>query len=422
MKRPRHPEAGFALLFVYAMAATVAIMLLLELPSAAFEAQRDREQLLIDRGEQYSRAIQLYVRKFNRYPADFDALDNTQNIRFLRHRYEDPLTGKEEWRLIHVGPGGVFTDSLLYTKKQDPNQAAKQTFITELPMVQDPASGSGGVNIATRRNGSGGSNPNDPNSPLPGQPVPVLPGQQTPLPGQSPYPGSQTTMPGFPGTVLPGQSGQLPGPTQTQPIPGGLPPGVQLPPGTQLPPGVQLPNQPGTTSTATSLINQLLTTPRPSGLGGLNTTGTPQTTVDAFGNPVAGTATSSLQTPAGSTGQPVAAQPVAGQAVGGGIAGIASKVEQEGIKRYRDRKLYNEWEFVYDITKDSGRAGAPGQQQQPGAAAGTAAAAAGANPAGAAAPASPAPAAPAAPGSASTDSTSGSISVFPSLGQAPTQP
>ena len=56
-------------------------------PSVTFEAQRDKEQLLIDRGEQYSRAINLYVRKFNKYPADFDALDNTQNIRFLRHHY-----------------------------------------------------------------------------------------------------------------------------------------------------------------------------------------------------------------------------------------------------------------------------------------------------------------------------------------------
>ena len=230
MKHPRHPEAGFALLFVFAMAATVAITLLIQLPSAAFEAQRDHEQLLIDRGEQYSRAIQLYVRKFNRYPADFDGLDNTQNMRFLRHRYQDPLTGKDEWRLIHVGPGGVFTDSVLYNKKQDPNQAGKQSFITELPMVTDPATGTAGVNIATRRNAPGTSNPGDPNSLMPGQPVSVMPGQPSSF-------GGQPTSPGFPGTVLPGQSGQFPDPNQMQQIPGGLPPGVQLPPGTQLPPG-----------------------------------------------------------------------------------------------------------------------------------------------------------------------------------------
>src|SRR5438552_12767054 len=107
IKRHRKSEAGFALLFIYAMAATVAIMLYMELPRVAFEAQRDKEQLLIDRGEQYSRAIGLYVRKFNRYPADFEALESTQNLRFLRRRYVDPMTGKQEWRIIHVGPGGV---------------------------------------------------------------------------------------------------------------------------------------------------------------------------------------------------------------------------------------------------------------------------------------------------------------------------
>ena len=27
------------------------------------------------------------------------------------------MTGKDEWRLIHVGPGGVFTDSLINQSK-----------------------------------------------------------------------------------------------------------------------------------------------------------------------------------------------------------------------------------------------------------------------------------------------------------------
>ena len=121
-KKRANPESGFAVLFIYAMAATVAIMLYMELPRVAFEAQRDKEQLLIDRGEQYSRAVTLYVRKFNRYPADFDALQNTQNLRFLRHKYIDPMTGKDDWRIIHVGPGGVFTDSLVYGKKKDGKQ------------------------------------------------------------------------------------------------------------------------------------------------------------------------------------------------------------------------------------------------------------------------------------------------------------
>jgi hypothetical protein len=41
--------------------------------------------------------------------------------------------------------------------------------------------------------------------------------------------------------------------------------------------------------------------------------------------------------------------------IGGGIAGVASKREQEGIKIYNTKKKYNEWEFVYDVTKDKTR-------------------------------------------------------------------
>jgi hypothetical protein len=367
-------EAGFALLFVYAMAATVAVMLLMQLPSAAFEAQRDREQLLIDRGEQYSRGVQLYVRKFNRYPTDMDALESTQNQHFLRHRYTDPLTGRDEWRLIHVGPGGVFTDSLLYTKKKDPNATEKQTFITELPSTAPDPTGAAGVNLATRR----GANPNDPNGQSSGQPGMPVQGQQGQgIPGQ--------VLPGmsYPGQTNPGQvTGQFGNPNQQQQqqqiLPGGLPPGVQLPPGTQLPPGVQLPGQAGGApgGAAANLINQLLTTPRPGGLGGLGGVGGQQPAVDQFGNPT-------QQNPAqgGIPGQQPGQQPIGGlqqpgqqqqqqvgqaqvgQTIGGGIAGVASKVEQEGIKRYRDRSLYNEWEFVYDITKDTSRPGGAAQQQ-----------------------------------------------------------
>jgi len=60
-RRRPNPESGYALLMILAMAAVVAITLYTQLPKVAFEAQRDKEQRLIDRGEQYSRAIQLFV-------------------------------------------------------------------------------------------------------------------------------------------------------------------------------------------------------------------------------------------------------------------------------------------------------------------------------------------------------------------------
>src|ERR1017187_9882864 len=133
--RHKNPESGYALLFVYLMAAIVALMLYSQVPRIAFEAQRDKEQLLIDRGQQYTRAVQLYVRKFQRFPADMNALENTQNIRFLRKQYVDPMTGKNEWRLIHVGPGGVFTDSLTHAPKKADQSGLDQNFITVLQPV-----------------------------------------------------------------------------------------------------------------------------------------------------------------------------------------------------------------------------------------------------------------------------------------------
>src|ERR1035438_1574825 len=83
------------------------------MPRVAFESQRVREQTLVDRGMQYRRAIQLFYRKFGRYPASMDDLETTNNVRFLRHKYKDPLTGKDDWRIIHMGPGGILTDSLV---------------------------------------------------------------------------------------------------------------------------------------------------------------------------------------------------------------------------------------------------------------------------------------------------------------------
>ena len=60
--RMRHGhESGFALLLVFLMAAIIAISLYMEIPRVAFETQRQKEQLLMERGEQYKRAIKLFV-------------------------------------------------------------------------------------------------------------------------------------------------------------------------------------------------------------------------------------------------------------------------------------------------------------------------------------------------------------------------
>jgi type II secretory pathway pseudopilin PulG len=72
-------------------------------PAIGTQIKRDREEELVRRAKQYTRAIQLYYRKFGRFPASVEQLENTNNIRFLRRKYIDPVTGKDEWRLIRFG-------------------------------------------------------------------------------------------------------------------------------------------------------------------------------------------------------------------------------------------------------------------------------------------------------------------------------
>ena len=70
----------------------------------ARQLQREKEIESQHRMQQYVRAIQLYQRKFpGQYPASIKVLENTNNVRFLRHVYVDPLTGKADYKLIHQG-------------------------------------------------------------------------------------------------------------------------------------------------------------------------------------------------------------------------------------------------------------------------------------------------------------------------------
>ena len=76
-------------------------------PSITFEIKRDREEEMIHRGVQYSRAIRAYYKKFGRYPTKIEDLESTNNLRFLRKRYKDPLNCKndkcQDFKLLHFG-------------------------------------------------------------------------------------------------------------------------------------------------------------------------------------------------------------------------------------------------------------------------------------------------------------------------------
>src|SRR6202166_686393 len=102
---PRH-EQGYVLLAMLLVVAMMAITATIALPAISFEIRRDRELEMVHRGVQYSRAIRAYYKKFGRYPTRLEDLDNTNNLRYLRKHFKDPVTGKD-FKLLHYGDPGV---------------------------------------------------------------------------------------------------------------------------------------------------------------------------------------------------------------------------------------------------------------------------------------------------------------------------
>jgi type II secretory pathway pseudopilin PulG len=96
-------ERGYILLALLLFVALLSIGIMTSIERIDFQIKRDREEEMIHRGVQYSRAIRHYFKKFGRYPTRMEDLENTNNMRFLRKRYKDPITGKP-FKLLH------FTD------------------------------------------------------------------------------------------------------------------------------------------------------------------------------------------------------------------------------------------------------------------------------------------------------------------------
>ena len=103
VERQRQGEQGFMLVGLIVAIFFILLALSVAAPKVAQALRREKEVEAVHRGNQYVRAIRLYYRKFGHYPGSMEQLEKTNNIRFLRQRYIDPMTGKDDWRLIKVG-------------------------------------------------------------------------------------------------------------------------------------------------------------------------------------------------------------------------------------------------------------------------------------------------------------------------------
>jgi type II secretory pathway pseudopilin PulG len=105
-------ERGYVLLTLLLMVAMMIIAAGAVVQTIAFEIKRDREEEMVHRGVQYARAIRSYYKKFGRYPTKIEDLESANNLRFLRKRYKDPITGKD-FKLLHYGEAKLSLSNLL---------------------------------------------------------------------------------------------------------------------------------------------------------------------------------------------------------------------------------------------------------------------------------------------------------------------
>jgi type II secretory pathway pseudopilin PulG len=162
----RKNQRGYVLLAILFALTLLIIGLAAAAPSVATALKRTKEDELVRRGQQYSLAIRRFYKKFGRYPSDIDQLESTNNIRFLRRRYLDPLTGKDDWKPIQFGQArpslGFFGEK-----------------VTTIGGASPAGPGLGPSTIGTGSGGtsdSNSSNPSTPGASTPGSTAPGAPG------------------------------------------------------------------------------------------------------------------------------------------------------------------------------------------------------------------------------------------------------
>ena len=286
------------LLAIFTLAMAVAA------PEMAKQIQLDREHETMERGKQYVRAVQLYYRKFHAYPPSIDALVNTDNIRFLRQKYKDPLTGKSDWRIIHFG------------------QAKTQS----LGFFGQPIMGAGmaGGSVIAGVGPSGGNTPMQ-NGGL---------GSASPFGGGSDFGGGSSLggssgLGGGVGSSLGGSSG----------LGGGMGSSLGVSSGSPFTSSPLGSNDSGNTGGTQNGMNGVT---GPAGASGTNgTSGTSGMSTSSAGNGNGNGLGSGTGLGSGD------------QTFGGaGIIGVAPASKKQSIMIFKKKDHYNEWEFVYDPLTD----------------------------------------------------------------------
>jgi type II secretory pathway pseudopilin PulG len=149
VRRAPHAEAGYAMAALLVALSVMAILMTAVMPVWKQSAQREKEEELIFRGQQYTHALTLFSRKYaNAAPPNLDVLVEQ---RFLRRKYKDPITNSD-FQLILAGqnPSG----STPQTGRGQPQEAGAGRQGTPSPVGVSPSGGRGTSQIGTP--GAGG--------------------------------------------------------------------------------------------------------------------------------------------------------------------------------------------------------------------------------------------------------------------------
>jgi type II secretory pathway pseudopilin PulG len=178
-RHPSSPEGGYILLTLIFFVAVLVILAAAAVPRVVHEIKRDREEELVHRGAQYARAIRRFYRKNSRFPNSIEELETSNNLRYLRRRYKDPITG-QDFKLLHFGEVKFSFGAGLGQGFQNPGALGQQ-------LGQQP----GGLQPAT--NATNDPTQNQPDETDNPPPNPNGPGGATPSPNPSANgPGGQT--------------------------------------------------------------------------------------------------------------------------------------------------------------------------------------------------------------------------------------
>jgi type II secretory pathway pseudopilin PulG len=101
-------ESGYVLLALMLAITLMMIAMSVAAPRIAQQIKRQKEEELVHRGMDYATAVKRFVHKNGgRYPASIEQLEDTNHVRFLRKRYKDPMTGEDNWKMVHYGEAQI---------------------------------------------------------------------------------------------------------------------------------------------------------------------------------------------------------------------------------------------------------------------------------------------------------------------------